>query len=228
MFISPAVWKACGEPVGSLAGLTLYGGLDLSEVADLTALVLIGWRDRKWHVEPTFWLPSEGLSEKATTDRLPYDLWRARGYLQTTPGRTVSYEHVAEHLRGLFRHYNIAKIGFDRWNMRHFQPWLLKAGLSEQFVKDHFVEFGQGMQSMSPALRDLEQVLLEGQIAHGDHPVLSMCASNTVIAVDDAGNRKPSKKRSVGRIDGMVALAMAIGVAPLKAEPVIDVQALIG
>jgi uncharacterized metal-binding protein YceD (DUF177 family) len=49
--------------------------------------------------------------------------------------------------------------------MRHFLPWLLKAGLSEQFVKEHFVEFGQGMQSMSPALRDLEQVLLEGQIA---------------------------------------------------------------
>jgi phage terminase large subunit-like protein len=228
MFISPGVWKACGGPVGSLAGLTLYGGLDLSEVADLTALVLIGWRDGKWHVLPTFWLPSEGLSEKATTDKLPYDLWRAQGYLQATPGRTVSYEHVAEHLRGLFRHYNIAKIGFDRWNMRHFLPWLLKAGLSEQFVKDHFVEFGQGMQSMSPALRDLEQVLLEGQIAHGDHPVLSMCAANTVIAVDDAGNRKPSKKRSVGRIDGMVALAMAIGVAPLKAERVIDVQALIG
>jgi phage terminase large subunit-like protein len=228
MFISPGVWKACGGPVGSLAGLMLYGGLDLSEVADLTALVLIGWRDGKWHVQPTFWLPSEGLSEKATVDKLPYDLWRAQGFLQTTPGRTVAYEHVANHLRGLFGHYNIAKIGFDRWNMRHFLPWLLKAGLSEQFVKEHFVEFGQGMQSMSPALRDLEQVLLEGQIAHGDHPVLSMCAANTVIAVDDAGNRKPSKKRSVGRIDGMVALAMAIGVAPLKAEPVIDVQSLIG
>jgi phage terminase large subunit-like protein len=228
MFVSPAVWKACGGPVGSLAGLTLYGGLDLSEVADLTALVLIGWRDRKWYVQPTFWLPSEGLSEKTIADRLPYDLWRAQGYLQTTPGRTVSYEHVADHLRGLFRHYNIAKIGFDRWNMRHFLPWLLKAGFSEQFVRDHFVEFGQGMQSMSPALRDLEQVLLEGQIAHGNHPVLSMCAANTVIAVDDAGNRKPSKKRSVGRIDGMVALAMAIGVAPLRAQRVIDIEALIG
>jgi phage terminase large subunit-like protein len=228
MFISPGVWKACGGPVGSLAGLMLYGGLDLSEVADLTALVLIGWRDGKWHVQPTFWLPSEGLSEKTIADRLPYDLWRTQGYLQTTPGRTVSYEHVADHLRGLFRRYSIAKIGFDRWNMRHFLPWLLKAGFSEQFVRDHFVEFGQGMQSMSPALRDLEQVLLEGQIAHGNHPVLSMCAANTVIAVDDAGNRKPSKKRSIGRIDGMVALAMAIGVAPLRAQRVVDIEALIG
>src|SRR5215472_1441237 len=228
MFVSPAVWKAFGEPAGSLAGLTIYGGLDLSAVSDLTALVLIGRRDGKWRVQPTFWLPSEGLSEKATADRLPYDLWHAQGYLQTTPGRTVSYEFVAVHLAELFRRYDIVKIGFDRWNIRNFLPWLHKAGLSEQFVKDHFVEFGQGLASMSPALRDLEQVLLEGQIAHGNHPVLSMCAANTVIAVDDAGNRKPSKKRSVGRIDGMVALAMAIGVAPLKAERVIDVQALIG
>ena len=225
-FIAPAVWKTCGEPAGPLSGLTVYGGLDLSEVADLTALVLIGWRNNKWHVHPTFWLPAEGLVERSVTDRVPYDLWRDRGFLQTTPGKTVSYEFVADHLRGLFRRYNIAKIGFDRWNMRHFQPWLLKVGFSEQFVKDHFVEFGQGVASMSPALRDLEQVILEGQLAHGDHPVLNMCANNTVVALDDAGNRKPSKKRSVGRIDGIVALAMAIGVAPLR-PPVIDVEALI-
>jgi phage terminase large subunit-like protein len=106
-FISPAVWKACGEPVGSLDGLPLYGGLDLSEVADLTALILIGWRNGKWRVEPTFWLPSEGLNEKAKTDHVPYDLWHAWGYLQLTPGKTVSYEFVANHLRRLFQQFNI-------------------------------------------------------------------------------------------------------------------------
>jgi len=225
-FVSPAVWKACAEPAGSLDGLMVYGGLDLSEVADLTALVLVGWRNGKWHVHPTFWLPGEGLRERATTDHIPYDLWRERGYLQTTPGKTVSYEFVADYLRGVFRRHNISKIGFDRWNMRHLLPWLLKAGFTEPFVKDHFVEFGQGVASMSPALRDLEQLVLEGQLAHGGHPVLNMCVNNTVIVLDDAGNRKPSKKRSVGRIDGLVALTMAIGVAPLR-PPVIDVEALI-
>jgi len=225
-FVSPAVWKACAEPAGSLDGLMVYGGLDLSEVADLTALVLVGWRNGKWHVHPTFWLPGEGLRERATTDHVPYDLWRERGYLQTTPGKTVSYEFVADYLRGVFRRHNISKIGFDRWNMRRLLPWLLKAGFTEPFVKDHFVEFGQGVASMSPALRDLEQLVLEGQLAHGGHPVLNMCVNNTVIVLDDAGNRKPSKKRSVGRIDGLVALTMAIGVAPLR-PPVIDVEALI-
>ena len=80
---------------------------------------------------------------------------------------------------------------------------------------------------MSPALRDLEQVILEGNLAHGGHPVLSMCVSHTVIALDDAGNRKPSKRKSTAKIDGLVALAMAIGVAPLQAKP-IDIEALIG
>jgi phage terminase large subunit-like protein len=226
-FISPAVWKACGGPVGSLEGVPVYGGLDLSEVSDLTALVLIGWRDRKWRVQPTFWLPSEGLAEKAMADRVPYDLWRTQGYLQATPGRTVSYEFVANHLRQVFKRYNVQKLAFDRWNMRHLLPWLLRAGFSEQLVKDRFVEFGQGVASMSPALRDLEQVLLEGQVAHGDHPVLTMCVSHTVITLDDAGNRKPSKRKSSGRIDGLVALTMAIGVAPLQPKP-IDIEALIG
>lgn len=79
---------------------------------------------------------------------------------------------------------------------------------------------------MSPALRDLEQVLVEGQLAHGGHPVLTMCAMNTVITLDDGGNRKPSKRKSTGRIDGLVALAMAIGVAPLQVKA-IDVETLI-
>ena len=226
-FVSQMVWNACGGPVAPLEGVEVYGGLDLSSTADLTALILIGWRDGKWHVHPTFWLPLEGLGEKAAADHVPYDLWYSQGYLQATPGRTVSYEYVARHLRGLFQRYRIQKIGFDRWNMKHLRPWLLRAGFHEQQIEEHFVEFGQGVASMSPALRDLEQVLLEGEVAHGNHPVLSMCVANTVIALDDAGNRKPSKKRSVGRIDGLVALAMAIGVAPLQVTP-IDVTAMIG
>jgi phage terminase large subunit-like protein len=225
-FVSPAVWKACSGPVGPLDGLPVYGGLDLSAVSDLTALVLIGWRTNKWHVQPTFWLPTEGLSEKAVAEHTPYDLWYAEGYLQLTPGKTVSYEFVAHHLRGLFQRYNIQKLAFDRWNFRHLLPWLLRAGFTEQMVKDRFIEFGQGVASMSPALRDLEQVLLEGQLAHGGHPVLSMCVSHTVIVRDDAGNRKPSKRKSTAKIDGLVALAMAIGSAPLQVKP-IDVEALI-
>jgi phage terminase large subunit-like protein len=227
-FITPSVWKACNFAPGKLDELEVYGGLDLSEVSDLTALVLIGLRDDKWRVKPTFWLPREGLTQKSTADRVPWDMWERQGLIETTPGKAISYEWVANYLRDeVFDRYNVAKIGFDRWGFKHFLPWLLKAGLDEQFIKDHFVEFGQGMQSMSPALRELEQIVLDGKLAHGDHPVLGMCVANTVITRDDAGNRKPSKRKSTGRIDGLVALAMAVGVAPMQAPP-ITAEQLIG
>jgi phage terminase large subunit-like protein len=112
--------------------------------------------------------------------------------------------------------------------MQHLKPWLLAAGFTERLIEDKFVGFGQGFKDMSPALRDLESIILEKKLRHGDHPVLMMCASNSVIDRDPAGNRKLSKKRSTGRIDGMTALLMAFGVAPLRTAVKFDVEALIG
>ena len=136
----------------------------------------------------------------------------------TTPGRSITYEHIAEYLRGVFDRHRIEKLAFDRWNMRHLHPWLIQAGFTEAEIEAHFVPFGQGYASMSPALRDLESVLLEGRLRHGGHPVLTMCAANAVVKGDEAGNRKLDKRKSTGRIDGMVALAMAIGVMPMREE----------
>ena len=237
-FVIPSIWAACGKAtVQPFNGtMPLYGGLDLSSVADLTALVLIGQPlevtklgvpvvDSKWHVHPTFWLPSEGLAEKSRTDRVPYDLWAAQDFLQTTAGSTVSYEYVAKFLREQFTKYNIRKIGFDRWNMQHLRPWLERAGFSVQMIEDRFVEFGQGTQSMSPALRSLEELLRDKKIAHGNHPVLSMNAMCAVVDGKDDASRRLSKNKSSGRIDGMVALAMAVGVSQ-QMRPV-DVSTLI-
>jgi phage terminase large subunit-like protein len=79
---------------------------------------------------------------------------------------------------------------------------------------------------MSPALRDLEQIILDGNFAHGGHLVQSMCLAHTVVVTNDSGNRKPSKRKSTAKIDGTVALLMAIGVAPLQVIP-IDLDTLI-
>lgn len=216
-FVSQTVWKNCGgEVIKDFRDLPIYGGLDLSEVSDLTALVLVAPVDGVWHVKPTFWLPGENLSEKARADRVPYDVWRSQGFLQAAPGKTVDYEYVADHLRRLFEDYDVRKIAFDAWNWRHLKPWLVKAGFADdQLEGDNavFEQMRQGFQTMSPALRDLEAALLNEKIAHGMHPVLTMCAANATVQTDPAGNRKLSKMKSHGRIDGMVALSMAMSVA---------------
>jgi phage terminase large subunit-like protein len=226
-FISQGVWATCSAEPQPIEEGPVYGGLDLSAVNDLTALVLIGRIDEVWHVHPTFWLPRDGLAEKAHKDRVPYDLWHRDGYLQAAPGRSVDYEFVAHYLREQFSLYDIQKIAFDRWGFKHLKPWLVRAGFDELFIDNTFVEFGQGFQSMSPAMRDLEAEILNGRIAHGGHPILKMCAANAVVQSDPAGNRKLAKDKSTGRIDGMVALLMAVGVAPLS-EPAFDAFALIG
>lgn len=216
-FVARSVWQACGaEPYDDWRGLPVYGALDLSEVADLTALVLLAPYERVFQVKPTFWLPENGLVEKSRKDRVPYDIWARDGFLTPTPGNTVDYEYVADHLAHIVDTLDVRKIAFDRWNWRHLKPWLVKVGFTEAQLEGDaaiFEPMGQGFQSMSPALRDLESALLNKRLAHGNHPVLSMCAANATVQTDPAGNRKLSKSKSHGRIDGMVALAMAMSVA---------------
>lgn len=215
-FVSRSLWQSCGDGLVDFDEDTaIYAGLDLSSVNDLTAFVPIGRIDGKWQVHPTFWLPRDGLEDKAKKDRVPYDVWHADGKLQAAPGKSVDYEFVAVFLWGFCQTHNVKKIAFDRWGFKHLKPWLLKAGFTEETIEELFVEFGQGFQSMSPALRALESEILNGRIAHGNDPVLTMCAANAVVVSDPSGNRKLAKDKSSGRIDGMVGLTMGFGVAPL-------------
>ena len=223
-FVSHSVWVENGAEPQILEHRTrVYGGLDLSSVNDLTALVIVS---EEWDVLPTFWLPEYGLADKARADRVPYDLWARQGYLQTTPGKAITYEHIAHHLRGVFDDYDVQQLAFDRHFMDHLTPWLERAGFSEDELT-RFKPFGQGFVSMSPALRELETLLLNGSLKHGNHPVLSMCAANATVVSDPAMNRKFVKAKSTGRIDGMVALAMAVGVASELHEQQIDLDAFL-
>lgn len=210
-FVTQSVWQANGS--APMDGHVVYGGLDLSATNDLTSLVLVSPSSGRLSVTPVFWLPEDELAERARLDRVPYDTWRQQGYLSTTPGKSIEYEYIALYLADLFANKDVRKIGFDAWNMRHLRPWLVRAGLSEALIADRFVEFRQGFQSMTPALRTLETLLLSNKLMHGNHPILTMCAANAVVKMDENANRKLDKKRSRGRIDGMVALAMASAVA---------------
>jgi phage terminase large subunit-like protein len=217
-FITRTVWQENGIVPEPLEGLTVWAGLDLSSVNDLTALVLVS---NNGDVHSRFWLPEEGLAEKSRNDRVPYDLWAKDGYLLTTPGRSIEYEFIAHELRHIFNICNVKSLAFDRYNMKFLKPWLEKAGFTDEEL-EKFVEFGQGFVSMSPAIRELESKLLQKQLKHGNHPVLTMCAANAITVNDPAGNRKFTKQKSNGRIDGMQALAQAVGIMPQEAEADFD------
>jgi phage terminase large subunit-like protein len=225
-FVSLGVWDACHGPAAPLRELPiLYGGIDLSSVNDLTALVLVGKKDSRWHTHCWFWLPAENLLEKSRTDHIPYNVWANQGHLYTTPGRTIDLDFVAHELRELFLQHNIQRIAYDPWNWDFFKPSLLRAGFSDSLIGERFQAFPQTTKSMSPALANLERLLLDRHLVH-DNPVLSMCIAHTTIRMDVAGNRAPDKKRAMHKIDGTIALIMALAMAPTQPPP-IDVTLLI-
>lgn len=233
-FISKATWSKCGYNVIPFRKDTpVFGGLDLSSVADLTAKVYVSpieadyfegkkedgsdnfVNSMKWNVEADFWLPESGLHDKARMDKVPYVEWHNQGYLKLVPGKTIEYEYVAEQIFQDFKYKNIKKIAFDRYNWKHFKPWLKAVGFKDDEVEGDnsvFVEFGQGYVSMSPALRSIESLILNQKVAHGNNPLLSWCAANAVATNDPAGNRKLDKMKATGRIDGLVAMTMAIAI----------------
>ena len=222
-FISRRVWAECGAaPLADFGGVPVFGGLDLGETSnDLTALIWVAEQDGIWQVKPVFWLPEHGLRDKALADRVPYDVWKQQGFLETTPGHTIDYGYVAEQLFAACEAMEVRKIAYDRWNFAQFKRSLIAAGFAEHQVEGDealFALFGQGYRSMSPALRTLESDVLNARLAHGHHPVLTMCAQHAVVQRDPAGNRKLIKRHATERIDGMVALAMARGIAEQAAS----------
>ena len=208
-FVSKSVWESCGEQPGDLTGMKVYGGLDLSARTDLTSLVLCGTdSEGARHVQAYFWTPEQGIHERSKRDRSPYDVWAREGFLRTTPGATVDYGFVAAEMGEILADLDVELIGFDRWRIDVFRKELETLGLDFPMI-----EFGQGFKDMSPAIDALESDLLNGRLRHGMHPVLTMCAANAVVTKDPANNRKLDKHKATGRIDGMVSLAMALGVA---------------
>jgi phage terminase large subunit-like protein len=234
-YVARSTWLANGADPDLASDLLWYGGLDLSAHVDLTAFVSVGFNDRadtpsteQRNVVCQFWCPEDGLHDRSARDRVPYAQWVKEGHLIATPGAAVDYDFVAYQVVEAMKTRRFGKIAFDRWNFPAFSAALTRAGLPQNEIDAVFVPFGQGFASMSPALRALDSFLLGHQMCHGNHPVLALCARNAIVLRDPAGNRKLSRTSADRRIDGMIALTMAVGVAAANQTSDFDVFSMIG
>src|SRR5262249_36968995 len=167
--------------------------------------------EEPWKIRCRFWIPADNVLKRAQKDRVPYDLWVRQGFFESTDGNVIDYDVIRERIREDAKAYDIQEIAFDRWNSTQLCTQLTSDGLT-------MVPFGQGFASMSGPTRGLEKVIIGHQLAHGGHPVLRWMASNVAVKQDAAGNLKPDKGKSTERIDGIVALVMAIGRAMVHEE----------
>ena len=226
-FLSPNVWNACRGTVDlSLFtdGRPVYAGLDLSAKTDLSAMVLaVADDDMRVHLRCIAWTPADTLMTRAARDRAPFDVWRDQGFLTAVPGSALDFDWLAVDIAETLSAMNIQRVSFDRWRIDILRQAFARIGYAPPLV-----QMGQGFKDMSPAVDAFEELALAGMLRHGDNPLLRWCVSNTYIERDAAGNRKPTKARSYGRIDVAVAGIMAISAMKCSTEATLDLSTLIG
>lgn len=199
-------WMKCigqTNPV-SLKGCDCWGGLDLSNVSDITAYVLLFHEDGKFQLLPMFWIPKAKMQEKIQKENINYDHWVAEGYIKATDGNVIDYDFVKADILEAVADYNLKSSAYDRWNSSQTIIDLSNEGMD-------FNPFGQGFASMSAPTKQFEALVLRGEIEHFGNPVLRWMLSSTAVKTDPAGNIKPDKEKSAQKIDGIVASIMALG-----------------
>lgn len=211
-WISSDLWFDCEDKDfdhALLANRKCWGGLDLSSTQDLTAFVLVfepSEADPVWRMLDWFWLPGDELVQKAEKDRVPYTTWRNEGHLLVTEGKAINRLSVVKVIAQAMSTFDLQSIAYDRWRIED-----LKMILDQEGIDLPLVSFGQGFKDMAPAVDEFERKLLGKQLMHSGNPVMTWCAANAIISTDPAGNRKITKEKSSGRVDGIVAAIMAIG-----------------
>ena len=203
--LDDAWMRCCGttDPE-SLKGCPCWGGLDLSNVSDITAFVLIFHEEDKFQLLPFFWIPEEKMLEKIRKENINYDLWVKAGYVKVTPGNVLDYDFVKADILQIIALYDFQSTAYDRWNSSQTIIDLQNEGMECN-------PFGQGYGSMGAPTKEFEKLVLTEKIEHFGNPVLRWMLSSTVVKTDPAGNIKPDKEKSVQKIDGIVAGIMALG-----------------
>jgi phage terminase large subunit-like protein len=221
LWMPKELWDACGEPfhIEALEEQKCCMGGDLSSVEDLSSVAavwpvldsetgIVHFFTRSW-----FWMPRENLRKKEDLDGAPYGLWAEQGFITLTEGNIIDYDFIRAEINRQGEHYPIQEIAFDRWNATQ---------LITQLGGDGFTvfPFGQGFASMAGPTKQLMDTVKARTLHHGGNPVLSWNVSNVSVRSDPAGNWKPDKAASKKRIDGAVALIMALGRASLHLDDV--------
>jgi phage terminase large subunit-like protein len=236
--ISRAEWLACAGDATIQDGEEVYLALDLSSVGDLTALVMVSVTEPV-RVQPFLWKPREALLEHSHRDfgagNMRYQEWVEAGWLRLSPGKSIDPTVVATFIAELGRRYRIRGLAYDRWRIADILREFDRIGLRAYEDNDkggdglRLVPWGQGYRDMGPAIDALELTIFEHRLVHPNNPTLNWNVSNAVSTMDPAGNRKLDKDKARFRIDGAVALTMAMGLRSRDRTPgPIDIAALIG
>lgn len=229
-WIDGPLWLACEQEFAWLeefAGAPeVVGALDLSGTLDLTALGLAASIEELIKARVEFWTPKDTLAARVRTDKVPYDSWVDRGFITATPGRAVNYAWVAERLAQLqVLLPNLRRVCFDPYRIKYLEVELANANVEIELVphpqgyykpKDKEATEDEAQPAkpnlwMPRSIELMEKAIVDGRFQVLKNPCLTHCSASAVLEADQKNNRIFAKRKSRGRIDGIVALAMAVG-----------------
>lgn len=201
--INMILWNQAVRKVdyNEIRHLMNWAGLDLSASQDITAFVQVFYDDEqdKYIIYPHLFTPKGTIHERKERDNVPYDIWVNQGHLLALDGQFINFNQ----LHGFIKNTdNVQELYFDRWGSPATQ-----SALEEDFT---LIGFGQGFRSMTPIIREFENLLIEGRLIIADNPAFNFMARNVVAVLDDAGNIKYSKGKSKNKIDGIIAMLMGL------------------
>lgn len=208
--INMDLWNKCTKKI-TLEELKEYKicwcGLDLSSKNDITAFVMVFYdEDRdKYIIYPLLFTPKDTMIEREENDRNPYSEWVSSGDLIALEGKYINFELFLDYLYELDNEFEIDKIGFDRWGSQTI--------LNRLENKWDIVPLGQGSKTFTPFINDFENLLIDERLVISENEVFNYMAKKTIAVYDDSMNVKYSKKKSEFKIDGIIAMIMALGLA---------------
>jgi len=194
-----------------LKGKLCYGGLDLSSTMDISAFVLVFPIDGIYKIVPLFFIPADNIEQRVKKDKVPYDRWIKQGFIITTPGDVIDYQFIEDTIDNYAKTYEIEEVAYDPWNATMLTQRLAEKGMV-------MIEVRQGFASLSAPTKQLEALILQKKIHHGDNPVLRWMFDNIMIKHDANENVKPDKEKSKEKIDGIIALIMAVSRAMVNED----------
>jgi phage terminase large subunit-like protein len=222
--IDMELWDKGNAPVRVEPGAECVAGLDMASTTDLCAEVKLFGPDKEgaFDVIPRFWMPAAsieaGRSKRTEELRRLLEEWAQQGFITTTSGNVTDYDQVEREILDGAEDYRIRELAFDGWNVTQLVTHLQDEWGEGDTATVRLVEFGQGFKDMSPPTKELLRLLADGKLRHGGNPVLRWMASNLALRQDPAGNMKPDRVASGDKIDGIVALVMALGCAILARQ----------
>lgn len=204
-------WRQCNQPLDAeklqwLKQYPCYGGIDLSSVDDLASFRLLWIVDDWLYTKGWRFVPRMSVAKRREKGLVPYGPWVEQGFLIEAGDEVIDYDVIESVVLQAQSDFSIKSIAYDPWNAKQFVKKLQEKGVPlEPFI--------QGPKSYHPATQALERAYISGKLVHGNDPVLNWCASNLIMRTDANMNQAPDKKRAPEKIDDMVALLEAIGIA---------------